>query len=219
MPRQKANILIVDDDRLIRMTLAAVLGELGYRVHSAQDGFSALAKLRNEIPDIILSDLNMPGMSGFEFLSVVRRRFPAVQTIAMSSCYSGDGVPPGVAADSFYEKGTNLAALLRDIDAMSQPERFGVVHREGALVPIWIPKNGHNPSGKPYVTITCPECLREFAQIPAEASFPVHETGCVHCHSPIHYAIVQPAESASQQNFQPKSDTGIPSPFRHPEFN
>jgi CheY-like chemotaxis protein len=37
-----------------------------------------------KIPEILLSDLNMPGMSGFELLSAVRRRFSAIQVIAMS---------------------------------------------------------------------------------------------------------------------------------------
>ena len=218
MPRQRTNILIVDDDRLTRMTLSAVLGELGYRIHSAHDGFSALAELRNEIPDIVLSDLNMPGMSGFEFLSVVRRRFPAVQIIAMSGAYSGDGVPPGVAADAFYEKGTDLADLLRNIDAMSQPERSEIDHRQGTLAPIWLPKNGHNPSGKPYVTITCPECLRAFAEVLFEAIMPVRQTGCVHCHSSIHYAIVQPAEAVSPQDFKRKPGTGVPTSLGLPDF-
>jgi len=43
-------------------------------------------------------------MSGFELLSVVRRRFPAIQLIAMSGAFSGDGIPPGVAADAFMKK-------------------------------------------------------------------------------------------------------------------
>ena len=51
-----------------RGVLSHVLSEMGYRVRTAEDGFSALAELRKEIPDILLSDLNMPGMSGFELL-------------------------------------------------------------------------------------------------------------------------------------------------------
>ena len=82
MPPEKAKLLIVDDDPQMRTLLSVILAESGYRVRSAEDGFSALAEIRKEIPDIILSDLNMPGMSGFELLSVVRRRFPAIRVVA-----------------------------------------------------------------------------------------------------------------------------------------
>jgi CheY-like chemotaxis protein len=68
----KVKFLIVDDDPYTRMSLSHIFTELGYSVRRAEDGFSALFEIRQEIPDIILSDLNMPGMSGFEFLSVVR---------------------------------------------------------------------------------------------------------------------------------------------------
>jgi hypothetical protein len=44
-------------------------------------------------------------MSGFEFLSVVRRRFPEILTVAMSGAYLGEELPHGVIADRFYPKG------------------------------------------------------------------------------------------------------------------
>src|ERR1700688_3375095 len=103
MPQANVRLLIVDDEPSARMLLSHIFAELGHSVRSAEDGFSALFEIRQEIPDIILSDLNMPGMSGFEFLSVVRRRFPSIKVIAMSSAvFPVDGVPPGVAADAFY---------------------------------------------------------------------------------------------------------------------
>ena len=90
MPETKASLLIVDDEPSIRESLSFVLTEVGYSVRATEDGFSALIEIQKEIPDIILSDLNMPGMSGFELLSVVRRRFPAIPMIAMSGAFSGD---------------------------------------------------------------------------------------------------------------------------------
>jgi len=76
MPCTKEKLLVVDDEPEIRSSMSLLLAEIGYRVRCAQDGFSALRELRKKIPDILLSDLNMPGMSGFELLSVVRRRYP-----------------------------------------------------------------------------------------------------------------------------------------------
>ena len=199
MPDGKVKFLIVDDEASIRMSLSQIFTEFGHSVRSAADGFSALSEIRQQIPDIILSDLNMPGMSGFEFLSVVRRRFPAIRVIAMSGKFSGDGVPPAVAADAFYEKGTNLGTLLQIVEAMTREERPPSLQHPSMLAPIWIPRNGHDPSGEAYVMITCPECLRTFPKILGETTAPIHETGCVNCQSLIQYAIVQPTDPASPQ--------------------
>jgi CheY-like chemotaxis protein len=113
MLRRKERLLIVDDEPAIRMSLSLLFTEIGYSVRVAEDGFSALRQIRREPPEILLSDLNMPGMSGFELLSVVRRQFPAIHTIAMSGAFSGIEVPSGVDADAFYEKGGGMGALLQ----------------------------------------------------------------------------------------------------------
>jgi CheY-like chemotaxis protein len=208
MPNVKVKLLIVDDEPLIRTSLSLIFTTFGYSVRSAEDGFSALGEIRNEIPDILLSDLNMPGMSGFELLSVVRRRFPAIQVIAMSGAFFGDGVPLGVAADAFYDKGGNPESLLRIVQAMAQMEGLSVQHL-GASAPVWVPKNGHDPSGEEYVMMTCPECLRAFPQVLCKDVCLIRETRCAHCSSPVHYAIVQPADPTFPQAFQrkPQSET------------
>ena len=71
----QAKLLIADDEAPVRTVLSAALEEFGYEVRTAEDGFSALAEIRLEVPDLLISDLHMPRMSGFELLSVVRRRF------------------------------------------------------------------------------------------------------------------------------------------------
>ncbi len=116
----KGDLLLVEDDPQLRVTLRAILSEFGYSVRSAHDGLSGLAEIRNAMPDIVLSDLYMPGMSGFDFLSEVRQRFPEVPLIAMSSAYSGSEVPAGVVADAFYEKATSIHNLLGVVASQSQ---------------------------------------------------------------------------------------------------
>jgi CheY-like chemotaxis protein len=49
-----------------------------------------------ENPEIPLSDLNMPEMSGFELLSIVRRQFPTISLVGMSGAFSGTQIPCGV---------------------------------------------------------------------------------------------------------------------------
>src|ERR1035437_5916898 len=185
MPNTLATLLIVDDEPPIRESLSYVLTEIGYRVCCAEDGFSALREIRNEVPELLLSDLNMPGMSGFELLSVVRRRFPAIRTIAMSGSFSGDEAPSGVAADGVYQKGSSIVALLRIMETLPQMER----HTPQPSSPdalLWIHRNGHDFSPDAYVTITCPECLRTFPQAPG-AGYLKRKTDCIYCHSPLHY--------------------------------
>jgi CheY-like chemotaxis protein len=97
-------ILVVDDEPALRKTSSAVLESRGYEVHTAGDGFEALVALRKSLPDVIISDLRMPNMSGFEFLSVVRRRFPQITVIAISGEYNGTA-PEGLIADHYFSKG------------------------------------------------------------------------------------------------------------------
>jgi CheY-like chemotaxis protein len=56
--------------------LERMLSNAGYEVRTAKDGFDALAQMRQGVPELMITDLNTPNMSGFELLSVVRRRFP-----------------------------------------------------------------------------------------------------------------------------------------------
>ena len=121
MRKTKIKLLIVDDDTSLRTSLSELFSVIGYRVRSASDGVAALSEIRNEVPDAILSDLNMPGMSGFELLSIVRGSLPAIKLIAMSGAFSGYKIPSGVTADAFYEKGGNMHALLESIEALTRP--------------------------------------------------------------------------------------------------
>src|ERR1700677_1083565 len=204
MPLAKIDLLIVDDDPALRSSLSHIFTNLGHTVRVAEDGFSALREIRKQLPDIILSDLNMPGMSGFELLSVIRRRFPNVQAIAMSGAFSGEGLQLGVAADAFYEKGTGIGNLLLIINDMTHPAWRPSLRSSSKLTPIWIHRNGHNHAGEAYVMITCPECLRIFPEILGKSTDLIQETGCVYCASLIHYAVLQPTDPATPQAFQHK---------------
>jgi CheY-like chemotaxis protein len=191
MPETPAKLLVVDDESSIRTSLSLVLTEIGYRVRVAGDGFAALVELRKEIPDILISDLNMPGMSGFELLSVVRRRFPMIRTIAMSGAFCGNEAPSGVAADAFYQKGSSFGSLLRIMESLRGLERT-LTSQPPVPSTIWIQSSEQAISGSTYVNIACPECLRTFPQ-PLDGSVgQVIETNCTECGSSIHYAILGP---------------------------
>ncbi|HWS17250.1 MAG TPA: response regulator [Candidatus Elarobacter sp.] len=114
-------VLIVDDDAAVRNSLALLLKASGYEVSTASNGVEAMALLKMKLPAILLSDLNMPEMSGFELLSKVRQQFPKLSLVAMSCGYeTREEVPGGVIADAYYAKGHgNLRFLLRVLAEMT----------------------------------------------------------------------------------------------------
>jgi len=210
-------LLIVDDEPAILESLSQVLTEIGYSVRFAEDGFSALREIHNEVPRFLLTDLNMPRMSGFELLSIVRRRFPAIRTIAMSGSFSGEEVPSGVAADAYFQKGSSIAALLRIMETLPQLER-NAHSPTSPDAPLWIYRGTHDSSLDAYVTITCPECLRTFSET-LDTSYLKREINCIYCHCSIHYAIAQPAGMMLSVTF--KRETAKASSFARssPNFN
>jgi hypothetical protein len=143
------------------------------------------------IPDVIISDLNMPKMSGFEFLSVVRRRFPKISVIASSGAYGSRAVPTGVLADAFYAKGEDsLETLLNNVaDLIQTSAQQASAHQEGSA-PVWIPRKGKDSNGTPYIVITCTECLRSFPlNVTGEENTEVLETRCLFCSNKVKYII------------------------------
>jgi CheY-like chemotaxis protein len=218
MPNSSARLLIVDDEPSVRTSLSQGLAEVGFSTRAAEDGFSALREIRLQVPDILLSDLNMPGMSGFELLSVVRRRFPAMHTIAMSGAFSGNEVPSGVAADAFYQKGSSMGALLQILGNLHHAERRAASRTE-STDPIWIERNGHETLEDACLTIVCPECLRTFPLSPGNLIRQIHDTICIFCGSSIRYAIVEPLDRLPPQSLGRATGNTREMPESGPQFN
>jgi CheY-like chemotaxis protein len=169
-----------------------VLKSAGYPVITAEHGFDALLHLKRRLPAIVLSDLNMPQMSGFEFLSVVRRRFPEISVIAMSGAYcTGDAVPGGVIADAFHSKGQGSPeSLLRTVADLIQTSAGQAADHVRESAPVWIPRNGKDSHGVPYVVVTCTDCLRSFPlSVVTEDLQKIQETQCLFCPNIVRYII------------------------------
>jgi len=191
--KPRRQILVVDDDPTIREAVATLLLSAEYDVTTAEDGFGALLQLREMLPDVVVSDLDMPKMSGYELLSVIRRRFPHILAVAMSGAYQGCDVPPGVVADSFFPKGERPKILLRTLEELlcSLSARNSDHHREFA--PAWVPRNGNDSHGMPSVMLTCAECLRAFqVTVVEETTGQVLEIPCCFCPGISRY-IIEPA--------------------------
>lgn len=188
MTKKMSDIVLADDNPTIRYGLSEILRRRGYTVRTASDGFSALALVRDRIPAILLSDLDMPDMSGFELLSVVRRRFPAIAVIAMSGAYTGVSVPPGVAADAFYAKGSNGAARLFEV--LGQIEDRDSRDLMRAAVPIWIDNPSADRCKGSATVLSCPECLRPFCHLVGGVKGSIYSTSCPHCSHTVKLAIL-----------------------------
>ncbi len=177
-------ILVVDDDAVIRRVSQEVLSQHGYDVRTAGNGFEALAMMRNALPDLIISDLKMPSMSGFELLSVVRRRFPHIPVIAITGEFVGAPDPVGLLADAFFHKGQHPPEqLFKKIRWLLEQSPIRPHVSKPDRAPVWIPRNGD------YYVLTCPECLRSFS-IPNDAPRNVpRELPCIFCTAPVRFIL------------------------------
>lgn len=116
--RSKTQILVVDDDPDVKESLGMLLISAGYDVATADNGINAVSHLSRVIPDLIVTDLNMPHMSEVELISHVRSRHPSISIIAMSGDYQEDAVPASIVADRFYPKGQHPHHLLATIASL-----------------------------------------------------------------------------------------------------
>jgi len=176
-------ILLVDDDPIVRKVGSMLLESENYEVLCAEDGFEGLIALKRSLPDIIISDLRMPNMNGFEFLSVVRRRFPVIPIIVISGEFSGLAVPESVLADAFFPKGQyRVQELFQKISELLHelPTRPRVGKPTKAAV--WV----KNEKGT--IAVTCTECLRTFP-VP-DALTGINEVECDFCSCMIRFEII-----------------------------
>src|SRR5581483_375994 len=156
VPQFRYRILVVDDEPSIRNCAGDILESEGYEVLTVADGLDGLQALSKSLPDVIISDLNMPRMSGFEFLAIVRKRFPHIATIAMSGEYITGKHPTGILADAFLQKGqyTN-EELSQEIAKLLSASPIRSEREKSDIAPLFVPRDKAG-----YLIITCPKCLR-----------------------------------------------------------
>ncbi len=94
-----ARVLVVDDDASIRITLVKLLQKEGYEVIQAENGARALDIISAELPSLILLDVVMPGIDGFEVCEAVRQRDPRVPIIMLT------GMEDVASIDNAFAKG------------------------------------------------------------------------------------------------------------------
>lgn len=182
-------LLVVEDDARIREVISMVFITSNYETISASNGVAALPMLKRHYPHVLISDLQMPKMDGYELMRITRRFFPETGVIAFSGDFDGSHPPGPELADAFLAKG---ACTMHDLlECVSDLARKYPVHRStsaGGLSPSWI-----SPDKKPALWIQCSKCERPFAL--DRAAMPMRRGAfaacCRHCRSRIRFLVEQ----------------------------
>jgi CheY-like chemotaxis protein len=115
--RYSPSILVVDDEPSIRDFLAFILEDEGFRVSTAGNGQEALTLAKQAPPDVVLTDLMMPVVDGYELIDGLREaQIPVRAIIAMSAVtVAGDRSPN---ADLFVSKPFEIEQILKSVQAL-----------------------------------------------------------------------------------------------------
>ena len=110
-----ARILVVDDDESMCELLRIHLSAAGYEVAIALDGISGGYEVLRNPPDLIISDVNMPHMDGFEFIAALKsdKSLPPIPVIFLTSFEEGDARGKEVGAVGYLTKPVRAERLLQ----------------------------------------------------------------------------------------------------------
>jgi DNA-binding response OmpR family regulator len=115
-------VLVLEDEKLIREAVGEFLEEAGYEVARVADGRDALASMRTALPDVVIVDLQLPTMSGAEFVQEMRAdpRLAAVPIVILSAAPGLPEVAESLGARGALAKPFHLDVLLAVVDRVSQ---------------------------------------------------------------------------------------------------
>ena len=111
------NVLLVDDHPELRELMAEILTKRGFQVSTASDGNDALTQFALDRPDLVITDLSMPGMDGYQLCRLIRG-ISSVPLLVMSAQTGVEEKAYQVGADSFVPKPFNLGDLWTEIDSL-----------------------------------------------------------------------------------------------------
>ncbi|MET9368825.1 SpoIIE family protein phosphatase [Streptomyces griseoflavus] len=175
-PTGSARVLVADDNADMREYLARLLGGTGYRVDTVEDGLAALRAVRADAPDLVISDVMMPGLDGLGFVSALRSdpRTASIPVVLLSARAGEEASIQGLqaGADDYLVKPFTAGELLARVRANvelarlrnhqarwrtalvdSLQEAFFVCDEAGAVIEInaaFTDILGYAPDGLPY---------------------------------------------------------------------
>ncbi len=111
----KKKILLVDDEESIHILYREELEEQGYEVHSAMSGEEAMKVLTPLNPDLVILDIQMPGMNGIDVLRKIKERDPKLPVILSSAYQEFKQNLSSWASDDFIVKSADMRELIESV--------------------------------------------------------------------------------------------------------
>jgi signal transduction histidine kinase/DNA-binding response OmpR family regulator len=129
MEMPKPKILVVDDEANVLLTMTSILRQEGYDVDGVADGASALQAIRERYYDLVLTDLNMPGVDGLAVLGEVRKRSPRTVTVMITGYGSTESAIEAVhlGAYEYLLKPTEVADLKQAVKRSLERKRLSEI--------------------------------------------------------------------------------------------
>ncbi len=116
MPQRERTLLVVDDDPAILITVSEILSDEGYQVVTASNGAEALEALGRVMPQLILLDMRMPVMDGWEFARSLSEEQQAIPLIVMTAAYDARQWALEIGAAGYLAKPFDLTELLAVVE-------------------------------------------------------------------------------------------------------
>ena len=118
MPENKTTILVVDDEEYIRRLITLILNDAGYEVVTAASGKEALERLADPGINLVLLDIRMPDMDGFQTLELIRKQY-AVPVIMVTGVGEVTSVSDAlsIGADDYVKKPFQAREMIARIQA------------------------------------------------------------------------------------------------------
>ena len=133
----KYHVWIIDDDPSIRWVLEKALKSAEFQVSSFETANSALQQLESTQPNIIITDIRMPGMDGLEFLDIINEKYPHIPAIIMTAHSDLDSAVSAYQGGAFeylpkpfdIDDAVDLAQQLIDLDAGYDTNNIKVIEQ------------------------------------------------------------------------------------------
>jgi CheY-like chemotaxis protein len=123
----KGSVLVVEDDPDLAALVQMILADAGYEVASAGDGLAALARVAERMPGVILLDMRMPIMNGWEFAREYQTRYGggAAPIVVVTAAEDARARAEEIGADGWLEKPFDIDEVLRMVARFADPGGAG----------------------------------------------------------------------------------------------